>query len=112
MRGDNRHEIAPRRDNLSQTRWARAMHGNDLWRSVPGNEYFRRKTGTIVSSVVAETKGLHAEFVRRRYPASARSLWHVRQPHLVLLWSQSGTKKCHADIDGRSIDANVEDGSD
>jgi AraC family transcriptional regulator len=88
------------------------MHGNDLWRSVPGNEYFRRKTGTIVSSVVAETKGLHAEFVRRRYPASARSLWHVRQPHLVLLWSQSGTKKCHADIDGRSIDANVEDGSD
>jgi AraC family transcriptional regulator len=89
-----------------------AMHKNDFQEGVLGKNYFRRKTGQIVSSVVAETKGLHAEFVRRRYSASARSLWHVRQPHLVLLWNRSGTKKYHMDIDGHSMDANVEEGSD
>jgi AraC family transcriptional regulator len=89
-----------------------AMHVNDFRESVLREKYFRRKTGQIVSSVVAETKGLHAEFVRRRYSASTRSLWHVRQPHLVLLWNRSGTKKYHMDIDGRSMDANVEEGSD
>jgi hypothetical protein len=83
------------------------MHENDFRKSVLRKEYFRRKTGQIVSSVVAETKGLHAEFVRRRYSASARSLWHVRQPGVVLLWNRSGTKKYHMDIDGRSMDANV-----
>jgi AraC family transcriptional regulator len=88
------------------------MHENDFGKSVLRKEYFRRKTGQIVSSVVAETKGLHAEFVRRRYAASARSLWHVRQPSAVLLWNRSGTKKYHMDIDGRSMDANVAEGSD
>ena len=88
------------------------MHENDFRKSVLRKEYFRRKTGQIISSVVAETKGLHAEFVRRRYSASARSLWHIRQPCVVLLWNRSGTKKYHMDIDGRSMDANVEEGSD
>jgi AraC family transcriptional regulator len=88
------------------------MHENDFRKSVLRKEYFRRKTGQIVSSVVAETRGLHAEFVRRRYSASARSLWHVRQPSVVLLWNRSGTKKYHMDIDGRSLDANVAEGSD
>jgi AraC family transcriptional regulator len=88
------------------------MHENDFRKSVLGKEYFRRKTGQIVSSVVAEAKGLRAEFIRRRYSASVRSLWHIRQPHLVLLWNRSGTKKYHMDIDGRSMDANVEEGSD
>ena len=87
------------------------MHENDFRKSVLKKEYFRRKTGQIVSSIVAETKGLHAEFVRRQH-SSARSLWHVRQPNLVLLWNRSGTKNCHMDIDGRSMDANVEEGSD
>jgi AraC family transcriptional regulator len=31
---------------------------------------------------------------------------------LVLLWNRSGTKNYHVDIDGRSMDANVEEGSD
>jgi AraC family transcriptional regulator len=88
------------------------MHENDFRKSALRKEYFRRKTGQIVSSVVAESKGLHAEFVRRRYSASERSLWHVRQPHLALLWNRSGTKKYHMDIDGRSMDANVEEGAD
>jgi AraC family transcriptional regulator len=88
------------------------MHENDFRKSVLRNEYFRRKTGQIVSSVVAGTKGLHAEFIRRQYSASVRSLWHLRQPRLVLLWIRSGTKKYHMDIDGRSMDANVEEGSD
>jgi AraC family transcriptional regulator len=87
------------------------MHENDFRKSVLRKEYFRRKTGQIVSSVVAETKGLHAEFVRRQH-SSARSMWHVRQPRVVLLWNRSGTKKYHMDIDGRSMDANVEEGSD
>src|SRR5271156_5811858 len=88
------------------------MHENDFRKSVLRKEYFRRKTGQIVSSVVAEAKGLHAEFVRRRYSASVPSLWHIRQPHLVLLWNRSGVKKYHMDIDDRSMDANVEEGSD
>jgi AraC family transcriptional regulator len=64
-------------------------------------------TGQIVSSIVAETKGVHVEFLRRQYSASARSLWHIRQPSLVLLWNRSGVKKYHLDIDGRSTDGNV-----
>jgi AraC family transcriptional regulator len=88
------------------------MHENDFRKSVLKKEYFRRKTGQIVSCVAAETKSMHAEFVRRRYSDSARSLWHVRQPRAVLLWNRSGTKKYHIDIDGCSIDANVEEGSD
>ena len=59
------------------------MQENDLRESVLSKEYFRRKTGQIVSSIVAETKGLHVEFLRRQYSATARSLWHVRQPRLV-----------------------------
>src|SRR5271168_3044798 len=88
------------------------MQEDDFRKSALGKEYFRRKTGQIVSSVAVETEGLHAEFVRRRHSASARSLWHVRQPQLALLWTRSGTKKYHLDIDGRSMDANVEEGSD
>jgi hypothetical protein len=88
------------------------MHKNDFRKSVLRKEYFRRKTGQIVSSVVAETKGLHAEFVRRRYSASARSLWHLRQPSLALLWCPTGVKKYHVDVDGRSMHANLEKGSD
>ena len=87
------------------------MHKNDFRESVLSKKYFRRKTGQIVSSIVAETKGLHAEFVRRQH-SSARSLWHLRQPSLVLLWCRTGVKKFHADIDGRSMDANLEEGPD
>jgi AraC family transcriptional regulator len=87
------------------------MHKNDFRESVLSKKYFRRKTGQIVSSIVAETKGLHAEFVRRQY-SSARSLWHLRQPSLVLLWCRTGVKKFHVDIDGRSMDANLEKGPD
>jgi hypothetical protein len=43
------------------------MHKNDFRESVLSKKYFRRKTGQIVSSIVAETKGLHAEFVRRAF---------------------------------------------
>jgi AraC family transcriptional regulator len=87
------------------------MHKNDFRESVLSKKYFRRKTGQIVSSIVAETKGLHAEFVRRQY-SSARSLWHLRQPSLVLLWCRTGVKKYHVDVDARSMDANLEKGSD
>jgi AraC family transcriptional regulator len=87
------------------------MHENDFPESEFRKEYFRRKTGHIVSSIVAETKGLHAEFVRRQH-SSARSLWHLRQPSLALLWCRTGVKKYHMDVDGRSMDANVEGGSD
>jgi AraC family transcriptional regulator len=77
--------------------------------SILGKEYFRRKTGQIVSSIVAETKDLHVEFLRRQY-SSARSLLHLRQPSLVLMWYRTGVKKYHMDIDGRSMDGNVEKG--
>jgi hypothetical protein len=87
------------------------MHENDFRKSEFGKEYFRRKTGQIVSSIVAETKGLHAEFVRRRH-SSARSLRHLRQPSLAMLWCRTGVQKYHMDVDGRSVDANVEGGSD
>ena len=86
------------------------MQEDDFRESVLGKEYFRRKTGQIVSSIVAETKSLHVEFLRRQYSASARSLCHLRQPSLVLLWNRSGIKKYHLDIDGRSMDGNVEKG--
>src|ERR1700730_15239012 len=88
------------------------MHENDFRKSVVRKQYFRRKTGQIVSSVVAETKGLHAEFVRRRYPTSARSLWHLRQSSFALMWCRTGVKKYPLDVDGRSMDANLENGSD
>jgi AraC family transcriptional regulator len=87
------------------------MHENDFRESVLRKKYFRQKTGQIVSSIVAETKGLHAEFVRRQH-SSARSLWHLRQPSLALLWCRTGVKTYHVDVDGRSMDANVEEGSD
>jgi AraC family transcriptional regulator len=87
------------------------MHENGFRDSVLSKKYFRRKTGQMVSSIVAETKGLHAEFVRRQH-SSARSLWHLRQPSLALLWCRMGVKKYHLDIDGRSMDANLEKGSD
>jgi AraC family transcriptional regulator len=85
------------------------MQEGDFRDSVLGKEYFRRKTGQIVSSIVAETKGLHVEFGRQY---SARSLWHVRQPSLVLLWCRTAVRKYHLDIDGRSMDGNEEKGSD
>jgi hypothetical protein len=53
------------------------MQQRDFRKGVLSKEYFRRKTGLIVSSIVAETKGLHVEFGRQY---SARSLWHLRQP--------------------------------
>jgi AraC family transcriptional regulator len=87
------------------------MHENDFRESVLSKKYFRRKTGQIISSIVAETKGVHAEFVQRQH-SSARSLWHLRQPSLALLWCRTGVKKYHLDIDGRSMDANLEKGSD
>src|SRR5580704_19270039 len=88
------------RNSLSQTRQgAGAMHENDFRESVLGKKYFRRKTGQMVSSIVAETKGLHAEFVRREH-SSARSLWHLRQPSLALLWLRTGVKQFHVDIEG------------
>ena len=86
------------------------MQENNFRKSVLRKEYFRRKTGRIVSSLVAEANGLHAEFVRRQY--SGRSLWHLRQPSLVLLWCRAGVRRYHLDIDGRSMDVNVEKGSD
>jgi AraC family transcriptional regulator len=87
------------------------MQQSDFRKGVLGKEYFRWKTGKIVSSIVAETTGLHVEFLRRQY-FSARSLLHLRQPSLALLWYRTGVKKYHLDIDGRSMDANVEKGSD
>ena len=86
------------------------MQQSDFRVGVLRKEYFRRMTGQIVSSIVAETKGLHVEFLRRQYSAAARSLWHVRQPRLVLLLNRSGVKKYHLDIDGRSTDGNVAKG--
>ena len=83
------------------------MEENEYRESVLSKEYFRRKTGQIVSSIVAETKGLHVEFGRQY---SARSLWHFRQPSLVLLWCRTGVKKYHLDIDGRSMDGSIEKG--
>jgi AraC family transcriptional regulator len=83
------------------------MEENEFRESVFSKEYFRRKTGQIASSIVAKTKGLHVEFGRQY---SARALWHVRQPSLVLLWCRAEVKKVHLDIDGRSMDGNVEKG--
>ena len=86
------------------------MQGDDFRESVLRKKYFRRKTGQIVSSIVAETNGLHVEFLRRQDSASTRSLWHLRQPSLVLMWKRSGAKKYHLDVDGRSMDGNIEKG--
>jgi AraC family transcriptional regulator len=83
------------------------MQQRDFRKGVLSKEYFRRKTGLIVSSIVAETKGLHVEFGRQY---SARSLWHLRQPSLVLLWCRAKVKKVHLVIDGRSMDRNIEKG--
>jgi AraC family transcriptional regulator len=85
------------------------MPQSDFREGVLSEEYFRRKTGQIVSSIVAEAKGLRVEFGRQY---SARSLWHLRQPSLVLLWCRVAVKKVHLDIDGRSMDANRVNGSD
>jgi AraC family transcriptional regulator len=85
------------------------MQQSDFREGVLSKEYFRRKTGQIVSSIVAEAKGLHVEF---GHQYSARSLWHLRQPSLVLLWCRVEVKKVHLDIDGRSMDANLVNGSD
>jgi AraC family transcriptional regulator len=78
------------------------MPQSDFREGVLSKGYFRRKTGEIVSSIVAETKGLHVEFGRQY---SARLLWHLRQPSLVLLLCRTRVKTCHLDIDGRSMDA-------
>jgi AraC family transcriptional regulator len=86
------------------------MEENEFRESVLRKQYFRWKTGQIVSSIVAETKGLHVEFLRRQYSASARSLCHLRQPRLVLMWNRAGVKKYHVDIDGRSMDGDIEKG--
>ena len=86
------------------------MQQSDFRVGVLRKEYFRRMTGQIVSSIVAESKSLRVEFLRRQY--SDRSLWHFRQPSLVLLWYRTGVKKYHLDIDGRSMDVDVEKGSD
>jgi AraC family transcriptional regulator len=82
---------------------------SDFREGVLSKEYFRRKTGQIVSSIVAEAKGLHAEFGRQY---SARSRWHFRQPSLVLLCCRVKVKRVHLDIDGRSMDANLVNRSD
>jgi AraC family transcriptional regulator len=85
------------------------MQQRDFREGVLSKKYFRRKTGLIVSSIVAEAKGLRVEFGRQY---SARSRWHFRQPSLVLLWCRAVVKKAHLDIDGRSMDANLVNVSD
>jgi AraC family transcriptional regulator len=87
------------------------MQEDDFRESVRRKKYVRRLNGhIIVSSIVAESKSLRVELLRRQY--SDRSLWHFRQPSLVLLWYRTGVKKYHLDIDGRSMDVDVEKGSD
>jgi hypothetical protein len=65
------------------------MQDNDFRESVLRKECVRQKTGQIVSSIIAESKSLHVELLRRQYSASARSLWRLRQPSLVPLWNRS-----------------------
>ena len=82
------------------------MPQSDFREGVLSKEYFRRKTGQIVSSIVAEAKGLHAEFGRQY---SARSRWHFRQPSLVLLYCRVKVKRVHLDIDGLGHDLSYSD---
>ena len=49
------------------------MQQNGLREGILSKEYFRQKTGQIVSSIVAETKGLRVEFVRRQYSGRSSS---------------------------------------
>ncbi|QPF85803.1 helix-turn-helix transcriptional regulator [Bradyrhizobium genosp. L] len=64
--------------------------------------YVRQVGGELVSSVIARSKPIRVELLRRT--SRPRMNWHFRQPELSLFWFGSACSRLRARVDGRPVD--------
>lgn len=63
------------------------------------DRYVRQVGGELVSSVVATSKPIRVELLRRT--SRPHMNWHFRQPELTLFWFGKGCARLRARVDGR-----------
>ena len=69
--------------------------------------YVRQVGGELVSSVIARSKPIRVELLRRT--SRPRMNWHFRQPELTLFRFGQGCSRLRARVDGRSVEYEFSD---